>query len=66
MLTQTSCFLEVTAKICYNILQNTELGYNMVKNKKCSCFPIIVKYLHSFDPLSKLVYCYDDIVMPPS
>jgi hypothetical protein len=48
-----------------NLLRDTESCYYLIENEKGSGFPIIVKCRHSFDPLSEVVYCYDDIVMPP-
>jgi hypothetical protein len=37
----------------------------LIKNKKGNSFPIIVKCQHIIDPLSEVVYYYDDIAMPP-
>jgi hypothetical protein len=48
-----------------NILRDTEPGYDLVKNEQGSSFPIIVKCQLGFKPLSKVVYCYNDIAMHP-
>ena len=48
-----------------NILLDTESSDYLIKNEKGSIYAIIVKYWHSFDPLGEVVYCYDDVTMPP-
>jgi hypothetical protein len=47
-----------------NLLRDTELCDYLIKNEKGNNYSIIVRCQHSFDPLSKVFYCYDDIKNP--
>jgi hypothetical protein len=48
-----------------NISRDVEPCYYLVKQKESCGLAIIFKIWHSFDPLHEVVYCYDDIMVPP-
>jgi hypothetical protein len=48
-----------------NLSQNVEPCYYLVEQKEsCDLFVIFERW-HNFDPLVEVVYCYDDITVPP-
>ena len=48
-----------------NISWDVEPCNYLVEQKESCCLPVIFERWHSFDPLSEVVYYYDDIAVPP-
>ena len=55
--------LKVTAMISDNLSRNTKTSNNLVEKKKSCSLTIIPKSRHSLDPLRKVVYCYNNILV---
>jgi hypothetical protein len=58
--------MKVTAMISDNLTQDTESSDILIENKEGDSIPIIFKCRHGLDPLSKLVYDHDNLLIPPS
>jgi hypothetical protein len=48
-----------------NLSQNDKPFYYLVKQKESCRLAIIFTRWHIFHPLHEVVYCYDDITVPP-
>ena len=55
--------LKMTAMISDNLSRNTKTSNNLVEKKKSCSLTIIPKSRHSLDPLRKVVYCYDNVLV---
>jgi len=54
---------EMTSMVSDNLLWNIEVRNDLVEKKQGCCFTIIHDSGHSFSPLSKVVHCYNNILM---
>jgi hypothetical protein len=49
-----------------NITQDSERGYNLIEYEEGDSLTIVFNYRHGLDPLSKVVYDHDDVLIPPN
>jgi hypothetical protein len=67
---QFGCFfshhfvLKVTAIINDNLTRDTESGANLIEYEEGDSLPVGLKCRHGFDPLSKVVYGHNNVLIP--
>jgi hypothetical protein len=49
-----------------NITRDSGPGYNFIEHEKCNSITIVFNCRHGLDPLSKVVYDHDNVLIPPS
>jgi len=55
--------LEMTSMVSDNLFTNTEPGNSLIEEKQGRCVTVILESRYSLNPLSKLVYGHDDILL---
>jgi hypothetical protein len=58
--------MKVTAMISDNLTQDSEPGYNLIEYEEGDSIPIKFNRRHGLEPLSKVFYGHNNVLMPPS
>jgi hypothetical protein len=58
--------MKVTAMINDNLTRDYESGYNLIEYEEGSSLTVRYNYRHGLNPLRKLFYNHDNVLIPPS